>query len=116
MYDIKIKIDGETYRKKDPTIRDYVGLMDYNKEFEGVNFMQDKDAFLGALKLIAEWFEIGDDLVQKLSLQEAFDTYKHIQSNVYEVFIGVPLEEAMKQMAQMRKEIHDLKSMDTHKD
>lgn len=116
MYDIKIKVDGETYRKKDPTIRDYQKLMDFNKEFDGINFFQSKEAFMAALKLVAEFFEVGDDVIEKLSLQEAFDAYKKMQSNIYEVFIGVPLEEAMRQMAAAQKQIQELKSTDTHND
>lgn len=113
MYEIRIKVDGKTYRKKDPSIRDYQKLMDYNKEFEGVNFFQNKDAFMAALKLVADWFDVGDDVVEKLSLQEAFDAYKKMQSNIYEVFIGVPLEEAMRQMAAAQRKIKELKSTDT---
>lgn len=117
MKEIKIKIDGKVYRKTDPEIRDYMALMDYNKEFEGQNMMQSKEAFLGALRLIAEWFGVGDEtLVKELSLKEAFETYKEIQSNIYEVFIGVPLDEAMRQIAETRRQIRELKSSSTPSD
>lgn len=102
MFDISIKIDGKKISKKDAEIKDYLNLMEYNERNKNKNFLSSKNTFLEALDLIVNWFGADkvtkDDLASQLTLQEVFDTYKKIESNVAEVFFGKPLKAAIEDM------------------
>lgn len=102
MFDISIKINGKKLSKKDATLKDYLNLLDYNEEHKGQNFITSKDSFLGAVELIQNWFGAEnvtkEELATQLKLQELFNIYKKIESNIAEVFFGKPLKEAMTEL------------------
>ena len=105
MFDTTIEINGKKHTKTKPTLNDYRRLLEYNKRNEGKSFLSDSTPIEEALELIAEWF--GDvsisDIEATLDLQEIFDLYRQIESNVTEVFTGVPLKQALKTLHKVLK-------------
>lgn len=103
MFNISVELNGKKYAKKDATLRDYTALMDYNEKYSGENFLSCKDAFLGAVGIVASWFGCGtDELENEKSLKEIYDLYKQIESNVSEVFLGMPLKTAVQKLTTTR--------------
>lgn len=101
MYDITIEINGEKFTKKNATIRDYKNLMRCSTEHKEENFLTSPKAFEDALEVVQHWF--GDkftieDLEENCSLADVYEIYKKIESNISEVFLGVPLQEAIKKL------------------
>lgn len=100
MYNIKIKIGGKKREKTMPTIADYRNIMEYNNKNKGKNFLENPELMDEAINLIASFFADAskDEIENEMNLKEIFETYKKIESNVAEVFTGVPLREALKTM------------------
>lgn len=98
MFDIKVEINGEVYKKITPKLKDYISLVDYNEKFYGKSFINTKDAVLEAVQIIESWFN-GDITAQEIEdncdLEQIMELFRQIESNVFEVFTGVPLKQAM---------------------
>ena len=108
MIDIKVKINGKEYKKVTPLVKDYITLLDYNEKFYGKSFINTKEAVIEAVELIASWFGgemTAQDIEDNCDLVEIMDLFKDIESNIFEVFIGVPLKTAKEkiQKAQIKK-------------
>ena len=114
MYDISIKIDKKKHIKTDATLQDYINMTEYNEKYKGQSFLNSKDTVLDAVKLIADWF--GDVTVEEiqtnLTLKEIIDIYRQIESNITEVFTGVPLKKALRELRQAQREILSTQSED----
>jgi len=104
MYDLSVEIDGVIIRKKDATIKDYTNLLEYTEQYKGENFLANKDAFLGAVNLVSEWFGVGADKIEeRYSLKEVLNLYKKIESNITEVFTGMPLKTTINRFKEVLK-------------
>lgn len=108
MFDISIKINGNTISKRDATVKDYINLLDYNEKNKDKTFLTSKNTFFDCVELIISWFGedkvTKDELASQLTLKEIFDTYKKIENNVAEVFFGKPLKTAIEDMRKILKQ------------
>lgn len=106
MFDIQVSIDGEKHKKNVPKLRDYIALIDYNEQYYGKSFVNTKEAVLDAVGMIEAWFEgavTAQDIEDNFDLAEIMDLFRKIESNVFEVFTGVPLKAAMTEQQQAQK-------------
>lgn len=106
MIDVKLVINGKEYTKNVPKLKDYIALTDYNDKYYGKSFINTKDAVIDAVALIEAWFDgeiTAQEIEDNCDLAEIMDTFKSIESNVFEVFTGVPLKQAMEKNQQAQK-------------
>lgn len=103
MKEITINMGGKKYTKTNPTLKDYRNLMEYNERNEGKTFLKNPELIDEAIDIIADWY--GDvsrkELEEEGDLKTIYDTYKGIESNIAEVFTGVPLEVAIKKLTKI---------------
>lgn len=108
MFDISIKIDDRKISKRDAEIKDYLNLMEYSERNKDKNFLTSKNTFLEVLDLIVNWFGADkvtkDEIASQLTLQEVFNVYKKIESNIAEVFFGKPLKAAIEDMKEIARQ------------
>ena len=104
MFDIKIKIGDKELEKSRPKLNDYRLLLEYNERNKGKTFLSDPQPVEEAMDLICSWFGgiSKTELEESLDLQEIFETYRKIESNVTEVFTGVPLQKALKTLQKLQ--------------
>lgn len=98
MIDIKVTINGTEYKKNVPKLKDYIRLIDYNEKYYGKSFINTKEAVIDAVALIESWFDgevTAQDIEDNYDLAEIMSLFRTIESNVFEVFTGVPLKTAM---------------------
>ena len=109
MINISITVNGKEFTKNVPKLKDYISLVDYNDKYHGKSFINTKEAVIDAIALIEAWFN-GDvttqDIEDNFDLSEIMEIFRNIESNVFEVFTGVPLKTAMNknQKARLKKE------------
>ena len=106
MFDIQITIDGKKHKKNKPRLKDYVAMVDYNEKYYGKSFINTKDAVLEAVELIESWFNneiTANEIEDNCDLDEIMSVFRQIESNVFEVFIGVPLKTAIQEVRKAQK-------------
>lgn len=98
MINISVKINGKTYKKNVPKLKDYIALVDYNEKYHGKSFINTKEAVVEAVTMIEGWFNgevTAQEIEDNCDLDEIMSLFRKIESNVFEVFTGVPLKTAM---------------------
>lgn len=99
MFDVKIKVAGKTYTKTKPRMSDYIRQLEFNAAQGGKNFLSDPAVMYGVIDIICAWY--GDKFCRQdildadYELDVIYETYRKIESNITEVFTGVPMREAL---------------------
>lgn len=112
MFNVTIKIDKKKHSKSDATLQDYLNMAEYNEKHKGESFLTSKDTVVDAVELIASWF--GDvtagEIETNLNLKEIMEIYRQIESNITEVFTGVPLKQALQELRLAQRQIQSKQS------
>lgn len=102
MIDVKLTVGGKEYTKTKPKLNDYRMMLEYNKSHSGQSFLSDLEPLDGAIEIICAWFggafSRTDLENEDFDLDVLFDAYKAIESNISEVFTGVPLRTALERL------------------
>lgn len=90
MKEIKIKIGGKEYTKRNVSIADWLALVEFTEQYKEKNILLDKEAGLAALGVLAGYLDVSESALREGSdLAEVMQAWRDLNTNVVEAFTGV---------------------------